>query len=82
MVKIAIDGQTIEQISSFKYLGSIILEDGRYLSNVKTKITMQGKHSIRKKILTKRLTRTLKKEDLESTDMAVVLHMDTDALLH
>jgi len=39
-VKIKIDDQEIEQVSNFKYLGSLISEDGRCLIDVKTRIAL------------------------------------------
>ena len=38
VVNITIDGQRVEQVESFKYLGAIISEDGRSLNDVKTRI--------------------------------------------
>src|SRR6476469_5864665 len=35
-----VEGQSIEQVSKFRYLGSLISEDGRCLDDVKTRIGM------------------------------------------
>ena len=52
----------IEQVKRFKYLGSIISEDGRSHSDVKVRITMAKEaFSKRKELLTKGLSRKLKK---------------------
>ena len=39
-MKITVEGQSIEQVSKFRYLGSLISEDGRCLNDVKTRIGM------------------------------------------
>src|SRR6476469_9721417 len=39
-VNIIVKGQSVEQVSKFKYLGSLISEDGRCLDDVKTRIGM------------------------------------------
>ena len=50
LVKIKSDDQEIEQVSNFKYLGSLISEDGRCLVDVKTiGLLWQRTHSIREK---------------------------------
>src|SRR6476469_1486718 len=39
-VNITLEGQSVDQVSTFRYLGSLIAEDGRCLDNVKTRIGM------------------------------------------
>src|SRR6478736_1587680 len=39
-VNITVEGQSGEQVNKFRYLGSLISEDGRCLDDVKTKIGM------------------------------------------
>src|SRR6478609_7237278 len=39
-VNIIVEGQSVEQVSKFRYLGSLILEDDRCLDDVKTRIGM------------------------------------------
>src|SRR6478609_4589742 len=39
-VYITIEGQSVEQVSKFRYFGSLISEDGRCLDDVKTRIGM------------------------------------------
>ena len=52
-VKTKIDDQEIEQISSFKFLGSVISEDGRWLVDVTTRIALaKDAFNKRKKFLT------------------------------
>ena len=61
-VKIKIDDQEIEQVSNFKYLGSLISEDGRCLIDVKTRIALaKDAFNKRKEFLTGGLSGTLKK---------------------
>ena len=40
VVNITIDGQRVEQVKNFKYLGSNISEDGYNLVDVKTRIAL------------------------------------------
>ena len=60
---IAVDGRKIQQVKSFKYLGSVITEDGRSHSDVKTRIAM-AKDALnkRKELLTRGLSMGLKRE--------------------
>src|SRR6476619_7380688 len=37
-VNITVEGQSVEQVSKFRYLGSLISEDGRCLDDVKTRL--------------------------------------------
>src|SRR6267154_2473762 len=54
VVNITVDGQRIEQVKSFKYLGSIITEDGRSDVDVKSRIAMaKDAFNQRKEFLTK-----------------------------
>ena len=54
IVNIIIDGEKAEQVASFKYLGSIITEDGRSLNDVKARIVLaKDEFSKTKKLLTK-----------------------------
>src|SRR6476469_6564444 len=39
-VNITVEGQSVEQVSKFRYLGSLILEDSRCLDDVKIRIEM------------------------------------------
>ena len=42
-MNIAINGQKVEQVTAFKYLGSIISSDGRCREEIRTRITMAKK---------------------------------------
>ena len=62
VVNIRVDGQRIEQVKCFKYLGSIITENGRSDVDVKSRIAMaKDAFNQRKEFLTEGLSRTLKK---------------------
>src|SRR3989441_5769996 len=62
VVNITVDGKRIEQVKSFKYLGSVITADGRSHSDIKVRIAMaKGAFNKRKELLTKGLSMTLKK---------------------
>src|SRR6476661_412562 len=53
-VNITIEGQSVEQVSKFRYLGSLISGDGRCLDDVKTRIGMaKDACNKRKELLTK-----------------------------
>ena len=57
VVNITVDGQRIEQVKSFKYLGSVITKDGRSHSDVKVRIAMaKDAFNKRKELLTKGLS--------------------------
>src|SRR5437867_2009409 len=68
-------GKIIEQVKSFKYLDSVITEDGRSHSDVKVRIAMaKDAFNKRKELLTKGLSRTLKKRMAKVLVWPVVLH--------
>src|SRR5206468_2873 len=61
VVNIIVDGKGIEQVKSFKYLGSVITEDGRNHSDVKVRNAMaKDAFNKRKELLTKGLSMPLK----------------------
>src|SRR6188768_3132904 len=62
IVNVVIDGEKVEQVASFKYLGSIITEDGRSLNDVKARIALaKDAFSKRNELLTKSLSKELKR---------------------
>src|SRR6266516_5062716 len=72
---IAVDGRKIQQVKSFKYLGSVITEDGRSNNDVKTRIAMaKDAFNKRKELLTKRLSMRLKKRMVKVLVWPVVLY--------
>src|SRR6476469_4641899 len=53
-VNITVEGQSIEQVSKFRFPGSLISEDGRCLDDVKTRIGMaKDAFNKRKELLTR-----------------------------
>src|SRR6476661_10146852 len=57
-VKITVQGQSVEQVSKFRYLGSLISEDDRCLDDVKTRIRMaEDEFNNRKELLTRSIDR-------------------------
>src|SRR2546425_9815896 len=75
VVNITVDGKKIEQVKSFKYLGSVIMEDGRSHSDVKVRIAMaKDAFNKRKELLTKGLSRILKKRTVKVLIWPVILY--------
>ena len=75
-VNIKIDGQSIEQVKCFKYLGSNITEDGRSLVDVKSRIALaKDAFNKRKELLTKGLSKKLKKRMVKILIWPVVLYV-------
>src|SRR6266516_1656469 len=75
VVNITVDGRKIEQVKSFKYLGSVITEDGRSHSDVKIRIAMaKDAFNKRKELLTKGLSMKLKKRMVKVLVWPVVLY--------
>ena len=58
-VNITIDGQRVEQVSSFKYLGSVISEDGSCADDIRCRIAMAKEaFNNKKELLLKRWRKT------------------------
>ena len=75
VVNITVDGQRVEQVQSFKYLGSIISEDGRNLADVKYRIVLAKEaFNKSKELLTKGFSQTLKKRLVKVLIWPVVLY--------
>ena len=66
-VKVNIEGQQVEQVHQYRYLGSLISSDGYSESNIRSRIAM-GKQSFmnKKKLLTSKLSIELKKRIVKS----------------
>ena len=74
-VNIVIEGQIVEQVTKFKYLGAMITEDGRSLTDVKVRIGMAKEaFNKRKELLTKRMSKALKKKIVKTIVWPVALY--------
>src|SRR6478609_11429270 len=74
-VNITVEGQSVEQVSKFRYLGSIISEDGRCLDDVKTRIGMaKDAFKKRKELLTRSIREDLRKRLVKTLVWSVVLY--------
>ena len=74
-VNITVEGQSIEQVSKFRYLGSLISENGRCLYDVKTRIGMaKDAFNKRKELLTRRIRVDLRKRLVRTLVWPVVLY--------
>ena len=74
-MKIYIDAQEVEQVKQFKYLGSVISEDGYCDQDLKSRIAM-GKNAFmaKKTLLTSRMDLELRKRIVKSTVWSVALY--------
>jgi len=74
-VKIEINGNRIEQVKSFKYLGSTITEDGRCESEIKIRIALAKEaFSKRKELFTKSFRKDLKKKIVKTLVWTTLLY--------
>src|SRR6478736_6417392 len=74
-MNIPVEGQSVEQVSKFRYLGSLISEDGRCLDNVKTRIGMaKDAFNKRKELLTRSIRVDLRKRLVKTFVWPVVLY--------
>ena len=75
LFKIKVNGQNLEQVGQFKYLGSMITEDMRCQKEVSIRIAM-GKEAFnnRKCLLSKSMDRKLKKRIVRSLVWSVALY--------
>ena len=74
-VRILIDAQKVEQVKRFKYLGSVITEDGHCDDDIRSRIAM-GKAAFmeKKAILTSKMDLELRKRIMKSTIWSVALY--------
>ena len=74
-VSFLINGQAIERVNRFKYLGSVISEDGRSLAAVKERIVLaKDAFNKRRELLTKHMSKTLKKKLLKTLIWPIALY--------
>ena len=70
-----VEDQSVEQVSKFRYLGSLILEDGRCLDDVKTRIGMaKNAFNKRKELLTRSIRVDLRNILVKTLVWPVVLY--------
>lgn len=74
-LNIVIDGQLVEQVSRFKYLGAMITEDGRSELEVKVRIGMaKTAFNQRRELLTRNMSRKVKKKIIKTVVWSVALY--------
>src|SRR6476469_7346784 len=74
-VNITVEGQSAEQVSKFRYLGSLISEVGRCLDDVRTRIgTVKDAFNKRKELLTRSIRVDLRKRLVKTLVWPVVLY--------
>ena len=74
-VSIIVEGQRVEQVERFKYLGSVITEDGRCIEDVKQRIGMANDaFNKRKELLTKSMSKGFKKRMIKTLVWPMALY--------
>ena len=74
-VSIVIEGQRVEQAKTFKYLGSVIAEDGRCMEDIKQRIgCAKDAFNKRKELMTKSLGKAVKKRLIKTLVWTVALY--------
>ena len=74
-LRLTVEGQSVEQVSKFRYLGSLISEDGRCLDDVKTRIGMaKDAFNKREELLTRSIRVDLSKRLVKTLVWPVVLY--------
>jgi hypothetical protein len=74
-LQIEIGGQVLEQVHQFKYLGSLLTEDGKSEKEVKTRIAMaKDAFNRHQKLLTSNINRNLKKRLIKTLIWSVLLY--------
>jgi hypothetical protein len=75
LVDIRIDGQRLEQVKKFRYLGAIITEDNRCIDEIKARIGMAKEaFTKRKELLTRRIGRDVRKKIVKTLIWPVALY--------
>jgi hypothetical protein len=74
-VNIKIDGEKVEQVHSFKYLGAHITDDGRNTKEIRIRIGMaKVAFNKRKELLSRKINRELKKKIIKTTIWPIALY--------
>ena len=72
---ITIDGKRVEQVSSFKYLGSLIAENGRCEMEIRCRIAMvKEAYNSRRELLSKSFDKMLKKRMIKVLIWPIMLY--------
>src|SRR6218665_2066044 len=67
VINITIDGEILEQVERFRYLGALITSDGRCETEIKTRIGMaKNAFNQRKELLSKNLNKDIKKKIIKA----------------
>jgi len=74
-INITIDGQAVEQVHQFRYLGSIISDDGTCEAEIRSRIAMAKQaFNKRRELLTKRMSKQLKKRVIKAVVWSTALY--------
>jgi hypothetical protein len=74
-VELIVEGQKVEQVTKFKYLGSYISEDGRCEEEIKVRIAMaKAAFSKRKELLARKMSMDVKKQIIKTVIWSVALY--------
>ena len=74
-VNIFVEGQKVEQVAKFKYLGSIISEDGRSADEVRVRIWIAKDALIKiKELFVRNMSRGVKKRIVKTLIWSVLLY--------
>src|SRR6218665_1923652 len=75
VINITIDGEILEQVERFRYLGALITSDGRCETEIKTRIGMaKNAFNQRKELLSKNLNKDIKKGIIKAIIWSVALY--------
>ncbi len=75
LINVTLNGQQLEQVTKFKYLGSIITSDGRCSEEIRTRIAMaKNAFTKRKELLTKGLDIQTKKNIVKTIIWSIALY--------
>ena len=75
IVNILIEGQKVEQVATFKYLGSIMSEDGRCVNEIRARIAMANDaFTKRRQLFVRKMSRRLKKRIIKTVVWSVLLY--------
>ena len=74
-INIMIEGQWVEQVNQFRYLGSLISDDGTCTAEIKSRIAMaKNAFNKRRELFSKRLSKELKKKVIMTIVWSVALY--------